>query len=234
MKKIEPGIYKHFKGNLYEVIGTAHHTETLEEVVVYRALYDSAEFGKNALWIRPVKMFLETVQKNGKTIPRFKFISETKSNKTILSTLCYIRKDNQTLMLHRVKKENDIHENKWTGVGGKFEQGETPEECATREVKEETGLTVKKLTLKGILTEPKFGKDGSDWLAFVFVINKFTGKLSTTTEGNLEWVNNDKILDLNLWSGDKLFIPLTFKDKFFSIKFVYGNKELKDYSVKLY
>jgi hypothetical protein len=74
MKKIKSGKYQHYKGNYYEVIGTAHHTETNEEVVVYRALYDSDEFGNKALWVRPLKMFLEEVEVNGKVVPRFKFV----------------------------------------------------------------------------------------------------------------------------------------------------------------
>lgn len=72
--EVKLGKYQHFKGKLYEVIGVARHSETLEEFVVYRALYDSPEFGKNALWVRPKKMFLETVTKDGKKIPRFKFL----------------------------------------------------------------------------------------------------------------------------------------------------------------
>ena len=76
-EKISPGIYKHYKGNLYEVIGLAHHSETLEELVVYRALYDSPEFGPNAIWVRPAEMFLEEVEFEGKKVPRFKFIKKS-------------------------------------------------------------------------------------------------------------------------------------------------------------
>ena len=152
----------------------------------------------------------------------------------ILATLCYIRRRNQTLMLHRVKKENDFHEGKWNGVGGKLEKGETPEECAIREIKEETGLTAKNLKLKGIITEPEFDNQKNDWYIFVFVIDKFTGKIIDSNEGNLEWIHNDKLTELNLWPSDKIFIPWTFEDKFFSIKLVYKNKEFKDYSVEFY
>jgi hypothetical protein len=74
MKKIKTGIYQHYKGNLYEVIGICHHSETLEEFVVYRALYDSPEFGKNAIWVRPIEMFFEDVEWQGKNVPRFKFV----------------------------------------------------------------------------------------------------------------------------------------------------------------
>lgn len=74
MDKLKIGKYQHFKGNLYEVIGVAHHSETLEELVVYRALYDSEEFGQNALWVRPKKMFMENVIRDGKEMPRFRYI----------------------------------------------------------------------------------------------------------------------------------------------------------------
>jgi len=76
MEEVKHGKYKHFKGKLYEVIGVARHSETLEEFVVYRALYDSKEFGKNSIWIRPKKMFLETVNRDGKEFPRFEFVGE--------------------------------------------------------------------------------------------------------------------------------------------------------------
>lgn len=150
-----------------------------------------------------------------------------------LATLCYIQKANSTLMLHRVKKENDIHEGKWNGIGGKFEAGETPEECAIREVKEETGLIVKKLELKGFLTFPKLTSD-DDWYVFVFLITEFEGELIESTEGNLEWIRNKKILDLSLWEGDKYFLPYLKKEGFFSGKFIYQKDKLLDYLIEYY
>ncbi len=150
-----------------------------------------------------------------------------------LATLCYVKKNGKTLMIHRVKKERDFHEGKWNGLGGKFEQGETPEECAIREIKEEAGLDVKSLKMKGFLTFPMFdGKD--DWFVFVFVIDEFTGELIDSPEGNLEWIPDDKLLDLNLWDGDKIFLPWLEDDKFFSAKFVYEDKKFVDYSVEFY
>ena len=150
-----------------------------------------------------------------------------------LATLCYIRKDNQTLMLHRVKKKNDYHEGKWNGLGGKFEPGETPEECAVREIKEESGLIVKELKLKGFITFPLFdGKD--DWYVFVFVINQFEGYLIDSPEGILKWIPNKNLLNINLWDGDKIFIPWLDGDKLFSAKFNYEGKDFKDYSVEFY
>ena len=101
-----------------------------------------------------------------------------------LATLCYVRDNNQTLMIHRVKKQQDIHKGKWNGLGGKFEPGETPEECARREVLEESGLIVEKMNLKGLLTFPMF--DGKkDWYVFVFVIEAFSVSLIDSPEGKL-------------------------------------------------
>jgi 8-oxo-dGTP diphosphatase len=150
-----------------------------------------------------------------------------------LATLCYVTKENKTLMLYRNKKQNDYHEGKWNGLGGKFEIGETPEECAVREIKEEAGLTVKSLKLKGFITFPLFdGKE--DWYVFLFVIDKFDGDLIDSPEGKLEWIDNNKLLELNLWDGDKIFSPWLFQEKFFSAKFNYEKGEYKDYTVEFY
>ena len=150
-----------------------------------------------------------------------------------LATLCYIRNDNHTLMLHRVKKKNDYHEGKWNGLGGKFELGETPEECAIREIEEESGLIVKELKLKGFITFPMFDEK-DDWYVFVFVIDKFEGELIDSPEGNLEWIPNEQLLKINLWDGDKIFIPWLDEEKFFSAKFNYKGKTFTDYSVEFY
>ncbi len=150
-----------------------------------------------------------------------------------LATLLYVQKDNKTLMLYRNKKENDYHEGKWNGLGGKFELGESPEECAIRELKEESGLTAKQLNLKGHITFPLFdGKD--DWYVFVFTISEFEGELIDCNEGQLEWIPNNELTKLNLWEGDKHFIDWLFQDKFFSSKFNYQNGEFIDYSVEFY
>ncbi|MEI8361530.1 MAG: 8-oxo-dGTP diphosphatase [bacterium] len=137
-----------------------------------------------------------------------------------LATLCYIRKNGKTLMLHRVKKENDMHKGKWNGLGGKIEDGETPEECIIREVKEECGLNAKNPLIKGILTFPQFSK-GETWYVFLFVITEFDGELIESNEGNLEWINDDKLFDLNLWEADKIFIKWLDQKGFFSGKFIY-------------
>ena len=152
-----------------------------------------------------------------------------------LATLCYVidKKTNSTLMLHRVKKENDYHEGKWNGLGGKFEQGESPEECAIREIEEECGLKVKSVTMKGFITFPLFdNKD--DWYVFLFTADEFSGKLIDSPEGNLAWISNDKLTDLNLWDGDKIFIPWLFEDKLFSAKFNYENGRYVGHDVSFY
>ena len=150
-----------------------------------------------------------------------------------LATLCYVQHENKTLMLYRNKKENDYHEGKWNGLGGKFEQGETPEECAGREVYEESGLRVKDPHLKGFITFPLFdGKD--DWYVFLFVFNGYEGELIDSPEGRLEWIDNEKLTELNLWEGDEVFIPWLFEDKFFSARSDYIDGEYKGYQVNFY
>lgn len=136
-------------------------------------------------------------------------------------------------MLHRIKKENDMHEGKWNGLGGKFEDSETPEECIIREVEEESGLKIKKPTLKGIITFPAF--DGNeDWRVFVFTANKFSGKLIDSDEGILEWIDDKKLLKLNLWDGDRIFLKWLDKKPFFSSKFVYNKGRLLSHDVVFY
>jgi len=150
-----------------------------------------------------------------------------------LATLCYLRKDGKTLMIHRVKKQNDVHQGKWNGLGGKFEPGETPEECVRREVFEEAGLQVKRLHLKGFLTFPLFANN-EDWYAFVFVCDEFEGEIADSLEGNLAWIENDKLLELPLWEGDRLFLPLLDQPVFFSGKFVYQNGKLVEHHITRY
>lgn len=152
-----------------------------------------------------------------------------------LATLCYVTDKNQTetLMIHRVKKQNDYHEGKWNGLGGKFDPGESPEECAIREIEEECGLKVKSLTMKGFITFPLFdGKE--DWYVFLFTTNEFEGTLIDSPEGHLEWIPNEKLTEINLWEGDKIFIPWLFEDRFFSAKFNYEDGKFVDYTVNFY
>lgn len=148
-----------------------------------------------------------------------------------LATLCYIKDSGKTLMLHRIKKENDMHEGKWNGLGGKIDEGETPEECVIREVKEESGITIKNPVMKGILTFPAFD-DNDEWRVFVFTASEYEGTpAKSNREGNLEWVDDDNILGLNLWEGDKYFLKWMNENKFFSAKFNYKNGRLVSHNV---
>lgn len=143
----------------------------------------------------------------------------------ILTTLCYIEKDDKYLMLHRTKKENDLNHEKWIGVGGKLEVGESPEECLLREVKEETGLTLLSYELRGIIT---FVSDewGTEYM-FLYTADKFNGELIQCSEGELVWVDKSAIVSLNLWEGDKIFFKLLEEEsRLFSLKLVYEGDEL--------
>lgn len=150
-----------------------------------------------------------------------------------LATLCYVMHEGKTLMLFRNKKPNDYHEGKWNGLGGKFEDGESPEECAVREVEEESGLKMINPRMKGFITFPLF--DGKkDWYVFLFTAEKFSGELIESSEGKLEWIPNDELVNLNLWDGDKIFLPWLFDDKYFSAKFVYENGKYVSHEVNFY
>lgn len=152
----------------------------------------------------------------------------------ILATLCYIKRNGKILMLHRVKKENDMHKGKWNGLGGKVEPGETPEECVLREVKEECGLTVTRLWLKGILTFPAFDEI-EDWYVVVFVAEA-EGDITTpdSEEGYLKWVEASELSTLPLWEGDRIFLKWLDQREFFSAKFIYDKGRLVNHYVTFY
>ena len=133
------------------------------------------------------------------------------------------------ILVHRNKKSNDIHERKWNGLGGKFEAGETPEECVTREVLEESGLSIQNPKYCGLLMFPNF--KGNDWYVFVFTASEFIGELIDSPEGRLEWIPDDKLLDLNLWESDHIFFPWIENGKFFSARFEYDGEVMKGYEV---
>lgn len=148
----------------------------------------------------------------------------------MLTTLCYIEKDDSYLMLHRVKKENDLNKDKWIGVGGKFEEGETPEECLLREVREETGLTLTSYRFRGIIT---FISDewGIEYM-HLFTADAYEGELSKERmqeckEGELVWIPKTEVLNLHLWEGDKIFLKLlNEREEFFSLKLRYEGEKL--------
>ncbi|RME04292.1 MAG: 8-oxo-dGTP diphosphatase [Planctomycetota bacterium] len=153
-----------------------------------------------------------------------------------LATLCYVKKDGKTLMMHRVKKVGDIHHGKWNGLGGKFHPQETPEECVCREVYEESGLEIRNPILRGILTFPQFQPiEGVDWYVFVFVAREFKGQLKSCAEGDLCWIEDKELLRLPLWEGDRLFLQwLENNSGFFSAKFVYRQEKLVEHQVNFY
>ena len=150
-----------------------------------------------------------------------------------LATICYIDNGREFLMLHRNKKPNDVHAGKWIGVGGKLERGETPQECAAREILEETGLKAKPV-LKGVITVPEFTPN-LDWYTYVFKVTEFEGELIDCNEGTLEWVPYDQVLSKPTWEGDHTFVEWLLEDKpFFSAKFVYDGDKLLDTQVDFY
>ena len=141
------------------------------------------------------------------------------------TTLCYICRGSEYLMLHRVKKENDINRDKWIGVGGKFEPDESPDECLLREVREETGLRLTQYRYCGIIT---FVSDRwqTEYM-HLFHATGFTGTLRECDEGQLEWIEKDRLLALPQWAGDRIFLDLMQKNvPFFSLKLRYEGETL--------
>ena len=136
-------------------------------------------------------------------------------------------------MVLRNKKEGDYHRGKHNGLGGKLEAGESPEDCMKRELLEESGLTALSWRLNGMITFPTF--DGSnDWYVFVFTITDFEGELIDSPEGELMWIDNDRLTDLNLWEGDRVFLPWLDDRRFFSARFEYDGPRLKHHVVDWY
>lgn len=142
-----------------------------------------------------------------------------------VTTLCYIEKDGCYLMLHRVKKENDINKNKWIGVGGHVEEGESPEDCLLREVKEETGLTLTSYRFRGIITFVP-DRQNTEYMC-LFTADGFEGELKECDEGRLEWVEKTRVQTLELWPGDLIFFKLLDREEdFFSLKLCYQGSVL--------
>ena len=141
------------------------------------------------------------------------------------TTLCYLEQNGCYLMLHRVKKQQDENAGKWIGVGGKFEEGESPDDCVRREVQEETGLSLDAVRFRGIVT---FVSDtwGTEYM-HLFTSDRFSGTLHPCDEGELAWVPVDRVPELNLWEGDRIFLDLLARNTpFFSLKLVYRGDAL--------
>ena len=141
------------------------------------------------------------------------------------TTLCYLERGDEYLMLHRTKKKNDENHDKWIGVGGKFEAGESPEDCMHREIFEETGFTVTDYRYRGIVT---FVSDiyETEYM-HLFTVTDWTGEARECDEGELAWIKKQKLFDLTLWQGDRIFLKLLQEDvPFFSLKLTYQGDEL--------
>ena len=150
-------------------------------------------------------------------------MDKKQSERSRLTTLCYIERENQYLMLHRISKKNDVNKDKWIGVGGHFEEGESPEDCLLREVKEETGLILTACRFRGIVTFC-FEDYPTEYMC-LYTADGFEGKIKECDEGRLEWVDKSEVKNLNLWDGDLLFFDLLEQGRpFFSLKLCY-NKE---------
>ena len=141
------------------------------------------------------------------------------------STLCYVTRGNEVLMLHRVKKKNDINKDKWIGIGGKFEENESPDECLLREAMEETGLRLKSWQCRGIvtfLTETGFGE-----YMYLFTADEFEGDLKECDEGDLQWVSREFLNELPKWEGDQIFLDLLWQNApFFLLTLRYDHDTL--------
>jgi len=142
-------------------------------------------------------------------------------------TLCYLENDkDEYLMLHRVKKKNDVNHDKWIGVGGKFEADESPEECLLREVREETGLTLTGYRFRAVITFVAEGHE-TEYI-YLYTADQWTGEMIECNEGDLEWIPKGKVCDLPIWEGDKIFFRLIENpdSPFFSLKMAYRGDEL--------
>ena len=142
-----------------------------------------------------------------------------------MTTLCYLERDGQYLMLHRVKKENDLNHDNWVGVGGKFEPDESPDECLLREVREETGLELTDYRPRGIVSFIS-DKWETEYM-FLYTAHAFTGRLHDCDEGELAWIPREQVPSLPLWEGDRIFLKLLAADApYFSLKLVYEDEKL--------
>ena len=150
--------------------------------------------------------------------------------KSQVTTLCYIEREDSYLMLHRVKKKNDLNENKWVGIGGHAEEGESPEDCLLREAMEETGLLLTSYRVRGLVTFVS-DKWGTEYMC-LYTADGFEGELTDCDEGCLEWVPKSEIPNLNLWTGDLIFFRLLEENvPFFSLKLRYEGDRLAEWQL---
>lgn len=141
------------------------------------------------------------------------------------TTLCYLEQQEQYLMLHRIKKKEDINKGKWIGVGGHVEPGESPEDCLLREVYEETGLTLTEYRFRGLLTF-LYNDNEAEYIC-LYTATAWEGELRECNEGVLQWISKKDIMQLSLWEGDRIFHKLLLQDRdFFSLKLVYEGEKL--------
>jgi 8-oxo-dGTP diphosphatase len=143
------------------------------------------------------------------------------------TTLCYITRGDDVLMLHRVKKKNDINKDKWIGIGGKFEKDESPDECLLREAKEETGLTLTSWRCRGVVTFLNTQCEGE--YMYLFTADGYEGSLKECDEGDLQWVSREFLYSLPMWEGDKIFLDLLWQDApFFLLTLRYDGDRLEE------
>ncbi len=151
-------------------------------------------------------------------------MKEEKMERSCMTTLCYLERDGQYLMLHRTAREQDVNKDKWIGVGGHFEKGESPEECLLREVREETGYTLTDYRFRGLVT---FCTESLCEYMCLYTADGFAGTPVSCDEGTLEWVPKEKALELDIWEGDKIFFNLLKEEApFFTLKLVYQGDSL--------
>ena len=148
------------------------------------------------------------------------------------TSLCYIEKDGKYLMIHRVKKKDDMNHDKWLGIGGKFEAGESPFDCARREIREEAGIDVLDLRYRGIVTFVS-NEYGTEYM-HLFTATEYDGEIDyDCDEGNLEWVKKSEIKNLPIWEGDKIFFELLDSEqRFFSLRLEYKGEKLIRHTVE--
>lgn len=155
----------------------------------------------------------------------------------VLCTECYIQENGKTLMLHRNKKEKDINQNKYIGLGGRFEYGESPEECLVREIKEEAGVTLTSFRFRGTITFLQENEVENEKLFYIFFFtaDEYEGEIRDCDEGELHWVETERIAELNLWEGDHLIWEWLKADEgIFSGKLIYDGEKLMKHQVRFY